>query len=559
MSVATDQARPTGRYVLGVLVAILVLATFGGYFLSAALALSAVTVAFIMLRRPPRTLPWRLATVAATLWAVEEIVWFAQRLSDPTTTPLITEVTYYLGLATWFAAMLLMPRKRLPRSLVLALIPAVGLLVWLLFLDPPATITLAFPVLETLLVITTLPLLGGAMAGGASEGRVLVVLGFYLRALGAGSLAWLTGTEAGSATMVLWLMSYVMLALGLLIEFDDMHVEFLPVAVAVTSLQVVSSGLLLVLYRARIAFDPYVLVIVALLGYIQVAVVILALVTSRAAQRVVDGELRAWQRAFDAITEVPEDATALVTMLRDTVARVPHGRGIEVHGTASAGTTDGYAYPLVAGGAEIGRIYFSRRPARTSVLDTCAPMLATRLHLMSDRDRWAAAARTDPLTNLLNRRGLELRAGLLVGQAHVTAAALSVAMLDIDHFKRVNDVYGHAVGDEVLKTLAAIFTQHLRPGDQAVRWGGEEFVVVLPAADAEQAVEVMRRVRHAVSQTVLAPVEWPLAVSVGIAGAATVENSPDVLKRLIDAADAALGLAKRGGRNRIVRTGAPLD
>lgn len=84
-------------------------------------------------------------------------------------------------------------------------------------------------------------------------------------------------------------------------------------------------------------------------------------------------------------------------------------------------------------------------------------------------------------------------------------------------------------------------------------------MVVLPAADAEQAVEVMRRVRHAVSQTVLAPVEWPLAVSVGIAGAATVENSPDVLKRLIDAADAALGLAKRGGRNRIVRTGAPLD
>lgn len=541
------------------LAAILVLGAFGGTYLSAALALSALTVAIVMLRRPARTLPWRLATLAAALWAVEEVVWFVQRLSDPSLTPLFTEITYYLGAGAWLAAMLLMPRKRIPRSLLVAGLPAIGLLVWLLFLDPPSSVTLAFPFLETVLVIATLPLLGGTMAGGASEGRVLVVLGFYLRALGAGSFAWLAGTEAGSAAMALWLISYVMLALGLQIEFDDLHYAFLPVAVAVTSLQVVSGGLLLVLYRIDMAFDPYVLVIVVLLGYIQVAVVILALVTGRAAQSLADDELRAWRRAFDALTDVPEDAAALGAMLAATLARVPHGRGIDVHGAATAGETDGYAYPLVAGGAEVGRLYLSQRPHRTSVLDTCAPMLATHLHLTSDRDRWAAAARTDPLTSLLNRRGLELRAGVLVGQAHAAGTALSVAMLDIDHFKRVNDVYGHAVGDEVLKTLAAIFTQHLRPGDQAVRWGGEEFVVVLPAADADQAIEVMRRVRHAVGQTVLSPVEWRLAVSVGIAGTETVGDSPDVLKHLIDAADEALGLAKRGGRNRIVRSGASLD
>lgn len=551
MTRATDQVRRAAPVIALAAAGLLVMAAFGGVYLALALALAAVLVAVVLLRRPARTLPWRLATAAACLWALEEVAWFIQRLIDPAAVSILTEMTYYTGLALWFVAALLMPRKRLPTPLVVAAVPAFGLLIWLLFLDPPVTVMLTFPLLETLLVIVTLPLLGGTMSGGASEGRVLVVLGFYLRALGAGSFAWLAGTEAGSIAMVLWLLSYVMLALGLQVELDDEHFEVLPVAVAVTILQVVSSGALLILYRAGMPFDPYVVVIVILLAYIQVAVVILALVTSRSAQRITDRELRAWSRAFDTVTELPADGGRLRAMLADTLERVPLGHGIEVHGATVVGETTGYAYPLVAGGAEVGRLYLSQRPTRTAVLDTCAPMLATRLHLMSDRDRWATAALTDPLTGLLNRRGLELQSEFLVGQARAGRSALSVAMLDIDHFKRVNDVYGHAVGDAVLRTLAGILREHMRPADQAVRWGGEEFVIILPAAAPDQAVEVMRRIRHAVSAAGVHPVEWALAVSVGIAGEATVE-SPDALKRLIDAADAALNLAKRSGRNRIV-------
>ncbi len=544
-----------GRIIVVTFAAILALGTLGNQFLSLALALAAIAVAVILLVRLPRTLSWRLAAVAASLWAVEEVFWFFQRLTDASTTPLITELTYYSGLVLWIAAVLLMPGKRMPRTLLIAALPAVGLLILLLFLDSSSSITLAFPFLEAALVVASLPLLGGSMTGGASDGRVLVVLGFYFRALGAGSFAWLAGTDSGAAAVVLWLMSYVMLGLGLYLELDDRDAEFLPVGVAVVSLQFVSVGLLVVLYRMGTINDRYALVIVSTLAYVQVAVVLLIIATSRAAQKLAASELRAWSLALDAVQPAPHGATALTGALGHALARVPHAQGIEVHGTASVGVKSGYAYPLVAGGAEVGRLYLAKRPSATTVIDTCAPILASRLHLMSDLDRWAAAALTDPLTGLLNRRGLELRADLLMSEAKANESPLSVAMLDIDHFKRVNDVYGHGVGDNALKALANILRKHLRPNDQAVRWGGEEFVVVLPGADQEQAGEILRRVRQELSSADISPVAWPIALSAGVAGTDAPEGGSERLSELIDAADAALNRAKRSGRNRIVRAG----
>ncbi len=539
---------------LAVSVTLIALAVLGGGYLKAALALSAIFLAVLMVWRPARTLPWRLATVGACLWALEEIVWAVQRFGGPNL-PALTDVTYYLGLAAWLAALLLMPGKRLPPSLLLAAVPAVGLLLWLLLLDPPSSLSLGFPVFETLLVLASLPLLGGTMMGGASEGRVLVGLSFYLRALGAGSFAWLAGPTSEVGAQFLWLLSYTMLALGAQLELDDEHTDYLPIAVAITSLQLVSAALLLVLFRLGMLEEPYALVIVSLLTYVQLAVVLLVLVTSRINQVAAERELRAWARLLDPVMDAQPHGAALERILDETVQLVPGAQGIELHDHGVAGALTGYPYPLVAGGAEIGRLYLTRRPHRSSVLDTCAPMLASRLLLLGDRDRWAAAALTDPLTGLLNRRGLEARAGLLVGQAKADVRPISVAMLDLDHFKRVNDVYGHGVGDDVLKVLAGVLRAQLRPSDQAVRWGGEEFVVVLPGADADQAVEVLKRVRHELGVALVKPVAWPLAVSVGIAGSVGPPRSEEELGRLVEEADGALVAAKREGRNRIVLSG----
>src|SRR5690606_14480315 len=102
-------------------------------------------------------------------------------------------------------------------------------------------------------------------------------------------------------------------------------------------------------------------------------------------------------------------------------------------------------------------------------------------------------ALSDPLTGILNRRGFAVRAGRLVGRSRADAVPMCVAMLDLDLFKRVNDFYGHAVGDEALRALSNVLRRNLRPDDLAVRWGGEEFVVVLFDADREVAVDVIRR------------------------------------------------------------------
>jgi len=552
MSVTADKVKPRGAATAAVLAAILVLAAFGPKFMAAALALAAIAVALIMLLRRARTLPWRLATAAAVLWALEEIAWAVERVTGISGTSTVTEVTYYAGLFVWLVAILLMPGKRMPRSLLIAVVPAIALLVLLLFLDSPATVTLTFPALETLLVVASLPLLGGTMTGGASEGRVLVVLAFYLRALGSGSYAWLQSTGAGMDAMLLWLLSYLSLGLGVQLEMDDQHAEFVPVAVAIATLQAVSAALLIAFARVGMVASPYVLVVIILLAYVQFAVVVLALLTSRASREAATAELRLWSQLLDTVSDASHEE-ALASILTNSLERLPGTRGIEVHDKAALGSLEGYAYPLVTGGAEVGRLYFGQKPAQSTVLDMCTPMLAARIRLLSDRDRWAAAALSDPLTGLLNRRGLEVRSDLLVAEAQANDSPISVAMLDIDHFKRVNDVYGHAVGDEALKALAAILRQHLRPRDQAVRWGGEEFVVVLPDAEPEQAVEVLKRVRHQLYGANLSPIAWPLAVSVGIAGTAGREVHADSLRALVASADAALGMAKRDGRNRIVQ------
>jgi diguanylate cyclase (GGDEF)-like protein len=154
-----------------------------------------------------------------------------------------------------------------------------------------------------------------------------------------------------------------------------------------------------------------------------------------------------------------------------------------------------------------------------------------------------AEARVDALTGLLNRRGFEERFAVEVARATRAGAGLAVVAFDLDHFKQVNDERGHEAGDHVLTALAAVIRDHARAGDLAARWGGEEFVVVLPGADAEAARAFAERVRAALTATALG-----VTVSAGI-GASEPPLDP---RALLSAADAALYAAKRAGRDRTV-------
>ncbi len=150
----------------------------------------------------------------------------------------------------------------------------------------------------------------------------------------------------------------------------------------------------------------------------------------------------------------------------------------------------------------------------------------------------------DPLTGLLNRRALAERHG------HETAAPdapLSLVLLDLDHFKRINDSHGHATGDAVLRDFAAALRSGLRAGDTLFRVGGEEFALLLPGATPAQATARVQALREIVARWRLAQLPEPVTFSAGIAGHGPATAT---LEALLAAADDALYAAKRGGRNR---------
>jgi len=162
----------------------------------------------------------------------------------------------------------------------------------------------------------------------------------------------------------------------------------------------------------------------------------------------------------------------------------------------------------------------------------------------------------DALTGLANRRRLDLRLteSFALVQRHARPLALAVA--DLDHFKRVNDQYSHAVGDAVLRTLAQLLTSQVRQSDLVARYGGEEFVLVLSETDAEAAHVVCEKIRAAVEHHAWSELAPGLALTVSIGFCA--DTTFDSAERMLAQADAELYAAKAAGRNCVSGTGASL-
>ncbi len=160
-----------------------------------------------------------------------------------------------------------------------------------------------------------------------------------------------------------------------------------------------------------------------------------------------------------------------------------------------------------------------------------------------------AQARTDTLTGVANRRAWEEEGSYLMAQAERAGSPLTLLLLDLDHFKQINDTYGHTAGDAVLQAVATCSAAVLRVGDRLGRLGGEEFGVLLPATPLEAALTVAQRVREAVARATLVTVGGPIRVTVSI-GVSSTAGDLD-LRTLIGRADTALYAAKAAGRNRV--------
>lgn len=162
------------------------------------------------------------------------------------------------------------------------------------------------------------------------------------------------------------------------------------------------------------------------------------------------------------------------------------------------------------------------------------------------RQRLEALAQTDPLTGLLNRRLGDEVMHEAIRNASQTNTDLSLVMCDIDHFKRINDTYGHVVGDAALKQVAALLKRSVRAGDACMRWGGEEFLLLLPGCPLERAQALAERIRASLADMHTEPFGC-LTMSMGVAQ----WNRTESLDAFIERADHALYNAKRTGRNRV--------
>lgn len=188
--------------------------------------------------------------------------------------------------------------------------------------------------------------------------------------------------------------------------------------------------------------------------------------------------------------------------------------------------------------------------AAVHLVEALASLLALQLQHSTDLVRFRERAHEDALTGLRNRAALEERLADERHRFHRYRRPVSLLVLDLDHFKRVNDTWGHPAGDAILQRVADILRGTIRDADVAFRFGGEELIVLLPETMRREAGEVAERIRNAIAAAV---VEWggeriPLTVSVGVSSCPETVEDPG---ELVKSADEALYVSKREGRNRV--------
>ena len=160
----------------------------------------------------------------------------------------------------------------------------------------------------------------------------------------------------------------------------------------------------------------------------------------------------------------------------------------------------------------------------------------------------SAVACTDPLTGALNRRGFDQACQRELARARRSGTRLALAHIDLDDFKRLNDTLGHQAGDQVLVQLVELLHHSMRPSDVLCRFGGEEFVLILPVNAVEEAVAAVSRFLREFSAQRVAGAERAMSFSAGV----TLLGVSESLEQAIERADAATYEAKRSGKNRVV-------
>lgn len=212
--------------------------------------------------------------------------------------------------------------------------------------------------------------------------------------------------------------------------------------------------------------------------------------------------------------------------------------------------------PVLYGVVPVGVLVvaFSRPSTADSgaIMNAALPGLAVALKNSLNHENLQRVSAMDPLTGLYNRRSGLQRLTEEFSRSTRSGDPLGLLMLDLDHFKTVNDTYGHLVGDRVLQSVVRAAQQVLRKGDVFMRYDGEEFLIVLPGAGHDDLVKLGERVRHAVAETEIIESHQRISVTVSIGGSGMPDKNVTNAQDLIVMADAAMYSSKESGRDRCV-------
>lgn len=171
--------------------------------------------------------------------------------------------------------------------------------------------------------------------------------------------------------------------------------------------------------------------------------------------------------------------------------------------------------------------------------------------LIASNERLALLSITDGLTRLYNHRHFQEELSRTFEEALRYTRPVSLALLDIDFFKKINDTYGHGAGDEVLRGVSAMFSSNIRSADLAARYGGEEFAVLMPETELDDAVQFAENIRKHLESGPIDTSAGPVPVTLSIGVASFPHTQVQTPRQLVECADRALYRAKRGGRNQV--------
>lgn len=499
-----------------------------------------------------------LWVAAWTLYLVTNLSWLGESL--------LRKAFLWLLLLGGYLPFLILLRRiakdvRIPRLLFLPLlIPVAFSLIALRFVN---TDPLNYPLLalQFLLLFYALPAWYAVPRGKAPEARLLWLPTLVFLQIGIASWATLpTVAQAASQPwwVVVWLANLWLIGEGLRMEARQRPIGNAHLATAVAVF--FSMWTLAVLKWIEVDPDPLTLRYAVALSSLTawVALVSLVLPLHQAKTRS-ESKLTQWSTilgdlALFPITRQPPTPEGLARELFELFQRACEnvvGLRLSVFDDLLVGERTRYGRSLEDRGIQLGRVYLGGSLRCGPFFKLLVPMAGQRLGEVIRSLDWQVQAHTDPLTGLLNRRGFEIKLPYALERARRGRRAITLAMLDLDRFKQVNDRYGHAAGDKLLQAVAELLERNLREDDLAVRWGGEEFLVLLTDSDLNQAVQVFERVRTRIAELRQDEVPERISGSVGMAGGRVPENDEEVY-RWIQLADEALLQAKQQGRNRIV-------